>query len=65
MKVDGFTGELLEPADPGYNDARRLWNAMMEGWTKFERLVTLKNRWDPDNTFHLNANISPNLLTSK
>jgi hypothetical protein len=38
---------------------------MMEGWTKFERLVTLKNRWEPDNTFHLNANISPNLLTSK
>jgi hypothetical protein len=29
------------------------------GATKFARLVALKNRWDPDNTFHLNANISP------
>jgi len=29
------------------------------GATKFERLVALKQRWDPDNTFHLNANIAP------
>ncbi|MEI4927431.1 BBE domain-containing protein, partial [Klebsiella pneumoniae] len=29
------------------------------GSTKFERLVALKDRWDPDNTFHLNANITP------
>ncbi len=29
------------------------------GLAKFERLVALKRRWDPDNTFHLNANISP------
>jgi FAD/FMN-containing dehydrogenase len=29
------------------------------GATKFERLVALKTRWDPDNTFHLNANIAP------
>ncbi|HUF58653.1 MAG TPA: FAD-binding oxidoreductase [Actinomycetota bacterium] len=27
--------------------------------SKFERLVALKQRWDPDNTFHLNANIRP------
>jgi hypothetical protein len=25
-----FSGELLEPGDPGYDDARRLWNAMIE-----------------------------------
>jgi FAD/FMN-containing dehydrogenase len=29
------------------------------GEKKFERLVALKDRWDPDNTFHLNANIAP------
>jgi FAD/FMN-containing dehydrogenase len=33
------------------------------GTTKFERLVALKNRWDPDNTFHLNANIAPALVS--
>jgi hypothetical protein len=27
--------------------------------SKFERLVSLKQRWDPDNTFHRNANIPP------
>jgi FAD/FMN-containing dehydrogenase len=29
------------------------------GSRKLERLMTLKDRWDPDNTFHLNANIAP------
>ena len=29
------------------------------GSTKLERLVVLKARWDPKNTLHLNANISP------
>src|SRR5437867_429047 len=27
---DGFTGELLKPADPGYGGVRRLWNAMID-----------------------------------
>jgi hypothetical protein len=49
--------------DLGADAAERTRDAY--GSTKFERLVTLKNRWDPDNTFHLNANISPNLLVSK
>jgi FAD/FMN-containing dehydrogenase len=26
----GFTGELLRPTDPGYDDARRMWNAMLD-----------------------------------
>jgi FAD/FMN-containing dehydrogenase len=29
------------------------------GSSTFERLVMLKDRWDPDNTFRLNANIPP------
>jgi len=29
-KLDGFGGELLEPGDPGYDDARRLWNVMID-----------------------------------
>lgn len=29
------------------------------GANKFERLVSLKDRWDPDNVFRLNANIKP------
>jgi FAD/FMN-containing dehydrogenase len=28
--IDRFTGEVLEPADPGYDAARRLWNAMID-----------------------------------
>ena len=28
--IDDFTGEVLEPADPGYDDVRRLWNAMID-----------------------------------
>ena len=29
------------------------------GSTKLERLVAVKDRWDPGNTFHLNANVAP------
>jgi FAD/FMN-containing dehydrogenase len=28
--IDGFTGAILEPGDPGYEDRRRLWNAMVD-----------------------------------
>lgn len=29
------------------------------GAEKLERLVAMKDRWDPDNVFHRNANIKP------
>jgi FAD/FMN-containing dehydrogenase len=29
-ELSGFTGELIGPADPGYDDARRLYNAMID-----------------------------------
>jgi len=28
--IDGFTGALLEPADPDYDGARSLWDAMID-----------------------------------
>jgi FAD/FMN-containing dehydrogenase len=27
---DGFTGEILRPSDPGYDSARKIWNAMID-----------------------------------
>ena len=33
---DGFRGELLRPADPGYEDARRVWNSSI---SRFPALI--------------------------
>jgi FAD/FMN-containing dehydrogenase len=30
ITLDRFSGKLLQPGDPGYDEARRLWNAMIE-----------------------------------
>ena len=40
----------------GGDEAERVHTAYGPNW---ERLVTLKRRWDPDNVFHLNQNIPP------
>jgi FAD/FMN-containing dehydrogenase len=40
----------------GSDEPDRVRNAYGPNW---ERLVTLKRRWDPDNVFHLNQNIDP------
>jgi FAD/FMN-containing dehydrogenase len=40
----------------GGDEPDRVRNAYGPNW---ERLVTLKRRWDPDNVFHLNQNIDP------
>jgi hypothetical protein len=33
---DGFRGELLHPGDPGYEDARRVWNGSI---SRFPALI--------------------------
>ena len=35
----------------------------MYGREKYERLVTIKNKYDPMNFFKLNQNIKPSVLT--
>jgi FAD/FMN-containing dehydrogenase len=44
-------------ADEGGDGVRRAYRP-----AKFERLVALKKKWDPDNVFHLNQNIRPDAI---
>jgi FAD/FMN-containing dehydrogenase len=46
---------FIEPGDPEAGSRLRA----SYGAEKYERLVELKNKWDPDNVFRLNQNIPP------
>ncbi len=54
--MEGFSssGPQVNFVNADENRLRRVY-----GDEKYERLVALKDRWDPDNLFRLNANITP------
>jgi berberine-like enzyme len=59
MKDFGIgTGAFPNFIEPGESDAGARLRASY-GAEKYERLVELKNKWDPDNVFRLNQNIAP------
>lgn len=48
-----FAGELLRPAERGYEEARKTWNGAIDrrsGEVKYERLAALKKKYDPSNS---------------
>ncbi len=47
---------VLQAGDDGYDEARVIWNGMID--TK-PRLIVLKDKYEPDNLFHMNQNIKP------
>ena len=57
-QLNGFQrslkGTVLRPDSPGYDDARKVWNAE---WDKRPALIV--RCADPTNVFRLNANIAP------
>ena len=54
--VAPYTSDAVYVNYLGGDEPDRVRNAYGPNW---ERLVTLKRRWDPDNVFHLNQNIDP------
>jgi FAD/FMN-containing dehydrogenase len=52
-----FAGELISPDHPRNDEARKLFNGMID--KRPARLVALKDKYDPDNVFSLNQNIPP------
>lgn len=55
--LEPFAGSAVYVNDLGPDAADRVNEVY--GSRKLERLAALKARWDPDNVFHLNANIVP------
>jgi FAD/FMN-containing dehydrogenase len=59
------TGRALEPVSRGGAYTNFMGDAgddrlrISYGDAKYERLVALKRRYDPENLFHLNQNIAP------
>jgi hypothetical protein len=49
-----FFSNLLEPTGHRGFDPRTVF-----GPTKYQRLLEVKRRYDPDNVFHVNNNIPP------
>jgi FAD/FMN-containing dehydrogenase len=57
VALEPFAGSAVYVNDLGPDAADRVEEVY--GSRKLERLAAVKARWDPDNVFHLNANIAP------
>ena len=65
----GLRGAMLCNGDPGYDEARRIHNGMIDRQpalivrcadaAKFPRLASIEAKYDPNNLFRLNQNVPP------